>query len=63
MSLSYRTEVYERPRENAERNHGGFVLVLVCVGLLLVVANAIFPIAAPANIGSGNGNDAWLVGP
>jgi hypothetical protein len=62
MSLSHSTEVFERPKEDADRNHRGygFVLTLVCVVLALVLASAIF---TPVSIGSGIDNEASLVGP
>lgn len=62
MSLSHRTEVYKRQKEDADRNHSGygFVLVLVCVGLVVLLAIAIFD---PVSIGGGIDNETWLVGP
>jgi len=62
MSLSRSTEVYERQKEDADRDHRGygFVLSLVCVVLALVLASANF---APVSIGSGIDNETWLVGP
>jgi hypothetical protein len=48
MSLSHRTEVNERQKEDADRNHSGygFVLVLVCVGLVVLLAIPIFDAVA-----------------
>jgi hypothetical protein len=62
MSLSHGTEVFERPKEDADRNRReyGLVLTLVCVVLALVLASAIF---TPVSIGSGIDNEASLVGP
>jgi hypothetical protein len=60
MSLSHSTEVFERQKEDAYRNHRGFVLALVCVVLALVLTSAIF---APVSIGSGIDNETSLVGP
>jgi hypothetical protein len=62
MSLSHSTEVYERQKEDADRDHRGygFVLSLVCVVLALVLASTIF---APVSIGSGIDNETSLVGP
>jgi len=62
MSLSHSTEVFERPKEDADRNHRGYglVLTLVCAVLALVLASAIF---TPVGIGNGIGNETWLVGP
>jgi hypothetical protein len=59
MSLSQSTEVYERQKEDVDRNDRGygFILALVCVGLALVLAGAIF---APVSI---RGSQTWLVGP
>jgi hypothetical protein len=59
MSLSHSTEVYERQKENADRNDRGygFILALVCVGLALVLAGAIF---APESM---RGSETWLVRP
>lgn len=62
MSLSQSTEVFERPKADADRNHHGYglVLTLVCVVLALVLASAIF---TPVSIGSGINNETLLVGP
>jgi hypothetical protein len=38
----------------------GFVLVLICMALALVVASAIF---APVPIGTGINDQTWFVGP
>jgi hypothetical protein len=56
------TEARERQKEDADRNHRGygFVLALVCIGVALVLANAIF---VPVRIGSGIDNEILLVGP
>jgi hypothetical protein len=62
MSLSQSTEVFERPKADADRNHReyGLVLTLVCVVLALILAGAIF---TPVSIGSGIDNETSLVGP
>jgi hypothetical protein len=64
MSLLHRTEVYDtqKPKDDAGRKPGvyGFILVLVCVGLVLVLAGAL---GAPATIGSGIDNATLLIGP
>jgi hypothetical protein len=55
-------QVYETTKQKADRKHGdyGFILVLVCMALALLVASAIF---APLPIGSGISNQMLLVGP
>jgi hypothetical protein len=59
MSFSHSAEVYERQKEDADRNDRGygFILALVCVGLALVLAGAIF---APESM---RGSETWLVRP
>ena len=56
MSLLYHT------RQRTDLKHGdyGFVLVLVCMALALVVASAIF---APAPVSSGITSEVTTVGP
>jgi len=56
MSLLYHT----RQRTDLKRGDYGFVLVLVCMALALVVASAIF---APAPVGSGITSEVTTVGP
>ena len=62
MSLLHKTDVYQSRNEGADRKHPeyGFVLVLVCMALALVVASAIF---TPASVGSGISVETSLVGP
>jgi hypothetical protein len=60
MSLSQSTEVFERPKADADRSGYGLVLTLVCFVLALVLASAIF---TPVSIGSGIDNETLLVGP
>jgi hypothetical protein len=62
MSLSHSIGVFERLKEDADRNHHGygFVLTLVCAVLALVLASAIF---TPVSIGSGIDNATSLIGP
>lgn len=57
MSLLQKTDVYQGREENAARKHPeyGFVLLLICVVLALVVASALF---APPG-----GGEVPLVGP
>jgi hypothetical protein len=45
MSLLQKTDVYQGPEEKVVRKHPeyGFVLVLICVALALVVASVVFP--------------------
>ena len=52
MSLLHKTNVYQSRNEGADRKHPeyGFVLVLVCMALALIVASAIF---TPAPVGTG----------
>jgi hypothetical protein len=65
MSLSHSTEVYERQKEDADRNDPGygFILALVCVVLALVLASAIFAVSAPVSTSGVIGDETWLVGP
>jgi hypothetical protein len=56
MSSLYHT----RQRTDLKRGDYGFVLVLVCMALALVVASAIF---APAPVGSGITSEVTTVGP
>jgi hypothetical protein len=62
MSLLHKTDVYRTSSEGADRKHPeyGFVLVLVCMALTLLVASAIF---TPASVGGGIGDEISLVGP
>jgi hypothetical protein len=62
MSLFHRTDVYQTANERADRKHPdyGFVLVLVCWALTLLVASAIF---TPASVGGGISDEISLVGP
>ncbi len=62
MSVLYKTDIHQSPTETADRKNPeyGFVLVLVCMALALVVASAKF---APAPVGSGISNDVLVVGP
>ena len=62
MSLLHRTDVYQYPEKKAARKHHeyGFVLVLVCMALTLVVANAIL---TPTPVAGGIGDEISLVGP
>ena len=62
MTLLHRTDVYQDLGEKAARKHHeyGFVLVLVCMALTLVVASAIF---TPAPVGGGISDEISLVGP
>ena len=62
MSLLHKTDVYQTRSERADRKHPeyGFVLVLVCMALTLVVASAIF---TPAPVGAGISDEISLVGP
>jgi hypothetical protein len=62
MSLLHQTDVYQASNEKAERKLSsyGFVLVLVCMALALVVASVIF---TPAPVGSGIGDEIQFVGP
>ncbi len=57
MSLLQKTDVYQGRKENAVRKHPeyGFVLVLICAALALVVASVMF---APPG-----GGEIPLVGP
>jgi len=61
MSLLDKTDVFQTRNERADRRHPehGFVLVLVCTALTLLVASAIF---SPAPVGSGINDESWLVG-
>jgi hypothetical protein len=56
MSLLQKTDVYQGPEEKAVRKHPeyGFVLILICVALALVVASVMF---TPV------GGEITLVGP
>jgi hypothetical protein len=62
MSLLDKTNVYQTRSDRADRKHPeyGFVLVLVCMALTLVVAGAIF---TPAPVGGGISDEISLVGP
>ncbi len=62
MSLLYKMDVHQSPKETADRKHPeyGFVFALVCMALALVVASAIF---TPAPIGSGIRDNISIVGP
>jgi hypothetical protein len=62
MSFVHNTGIYQDPKETADRKHPeyGFVLVLICLALALVVASAIF---TPAPVGSGISVETSLVGP
>ena len=62
MSLLHQTDVYQASNEKAERKLSsyGFVLVLLCMALALVVASVIF---TPAPVGSGIGDEIQFVGP
>jgi len=61
MSLLDKTDVFQTGNERADRKHPehGFVLVLVCTALTLLVASAIF---SPAPVGSGINDESWRVG-
>jgi hypothetical protein len=61
MSLLDKTDVFQTRNERAVRKHPeyGFVLVLVCTALTLLVASAIF---SPAPVGSGTSDEIWLIG-
>ena len=50
MSLIQKTDVYQGSEEKAASKHSdyGFILVLVCVALALVVASVVF---TPASVG------------
>lgn len=56
------TDVYQVTNNEADRKHSeyGFVLVLICMALALVVASAVFN---PAPVGSGIRDDMSIVGP
>jgi len=58
MSLLDKTDVYQTRNERADRKHPeyGFVLVLVCMALTLMVAGAIF---TPAPVGGGRDFARW----
>jgi hypothetical protein len=58
MSLLQKTDVYQGPEEKAVRKHPeyGFVLVLICVALALVLSSVMF---TPAPVGG----EIPLVGP
>ncbi len=62
MSVFYKTDIHQSPKETADRKNleYRFVLTLICVALALAVASAKF---APAPVGSGIGNDVLVVGP
>jgi hypothetical protein len=55
-------QVYETTKQKADRKHGdyGFILVLACMALALLVASAIF---APLPVGSEISNQMLFVGP
>ena len=61
MSLLHQTDVY-RNLEKADRNNRGygFILVLFCMALAIVVASAIL---TPTPVGSGINSETWVVGP
>jgi hypothetical protein len=62
MSLLGKTDVFQTRNERADRKHPEyrFALVLACTALTLLVATAII---SPAPVGSGIGDEFWLVGP
>jgi hypothetical protein len=62
MSFVHNTGIYQGPKETADRKHPeyGFVLVLVCMALTLVVASAIF---TPTPVAGGISDEISLVGP
>jgi len=62
MSLSHKAAIHETENEDAIGGNRayGFVLVLVCIGLVLVAASAIL---TPVSIGSGLSDKIALVGP
>jgi hypothetical protein len=55
-------QLYETTKQRADRkqSHYGFILVLLCMALGLVVASAIFK---PAPVGTGINDKVWWVGP
>jgi hypothetical protein len=61
MSLLDKTDVFQTRNESADRKHPeyGFVLVLVCTALTLLVASAIF---SPVPVGGGISEEILLVG-
>jgi hypothetical protein len=61
MSSLHGTDVY-RSLAKADRNDHryGFVLVLICIALAVVVAGAVF---VPNSIGNGISSETWFVGP
>ncbi len=60
MSLLDKTDVFQARNERADRKQPeyGFVLVLACVALTVLVAGGIF---SPAHVGSGVSGESWLV--
>ena len=56
MSLVYRTH----PKTDVKHRDYGFVLILACMVLALVVASVIF---TPTAVGSGINDQIWFVGP
>jgi hypothetical protein len=62
MSFVHNTDVYQGTNSEADHMHAeyGFVFVLICMALALVVASAIF---TPPPVGSGIRDDMLIVGP
>lgn len=61
MSTLHHTEVYQNLGKANRKHHGyGFILVLFCLALAIVVAAAIL---APTPVGSGINSETWFVGP
>ena len=62
MSSSHRTGVFDIPKQDVDPKHHGYALplALLCVGLALGVASAIF---TPVTVGNGISSEISLVGP
>ena len=62
MSIVHNTDVFQGTNNEADHKHAeyGFVFVLTCMALAIVVASAIF---TPAPVGSGIRDDISIVGP
>ena len=58
MSLANKTDVHQETRDSPNPQSRGFLLVLVCMVIFVVLAKLVFP-----PITGGDGHAVWLIGP